>query len=812
MVSNRATLVLAGAVVVAAALALWRKKTFLLWLAGFALTVWLGAARYAQVVQIPASDVSNLPSTTLTIIGTVDGEITIQDDPNTDEPASAKFVMSVTDAQLDSGANRGNGRGTAVSGRLAVRMSLRSRLTDEPITIERLPQSGETVELRGRLETPDGPRNPGGFDYRGYLARQGIHSTFTVTRPEQLRVLAPPRLTNPLHGMASALRHRLLETSKRLLPVPYDGLLAGILIGDRHRIPPLIQEDFERTGTSHILATAGLHVGMVACLLAWALRECRVPRPRAVAASIALLAIFSVMAGERAAVLRAVIVASYYLFGELVEREPDLPNALAIAILALLVANPLDLTDPGFQLSFATVITIVLLMPAFQRLSTLIGTARRGEKGPVPVMRWIAARMTTLCLLSLAAQIGAAPLVAYYFYNVSLISVAANAAVVPAVFLVIALGFPMALLGSLHPLLAAPLALALRGILAYVLWTAHLCSEARFASLNVAPPSPVWIVGYYILVWSLAYCLRPRALMDGRCQATPFHRASQLLAAVSGAAVLAFGLWGFVTKHPKELRITFLDVGQGDACIMESPGGKALVLDTGGQLKEGADDQGRRVVAPYLRYRGISEIQAMILTHPHADHIGGAMSLLRRFPTQMVMDDGESYGSPLAPGLMGKAVRDGARIDVAHRGETLDFGDGVTAEVIAPSEQLRTEGANNASVVLLVRYGRTTFLLTGDAEAPEEADILTAYPDLKCDVIKAGHHGSRTSSTAPFIAAARPSIAIISVGKRNIYGHPSQEVIERLHASGATIYRTDRDGAITCHSDGVTVHVEKMLK
>ena len=436
-----------------------RGRRVLFWYGALLFAAWLGAVRYSSAVQISAADPSHLPSTSLTLIGTVDEEISIADDPHTDEPALAAFVLTAKSARLDSDLSGDASRGIPVSGLLAVRMALRSRVSYAALPAEQMPRSGDTMELRGRLELPDGPRNPGGFDYRAYLARRGIYATLRVSQPEQARILSRASWHDPFHNLAHALRQGVLAACRHHLPPPSDGILAGILIGERHRIPLPIQEQFERTGTTHILATAGLHVGMVVCLLTWLLRHCRVPRRPALVSAILALAVYAVMAGERAAVLRAVIVAGVYLAGELLEREPDLLNALSLAALGLLVLNPLDLFDPGFQLSFATVVTIVLLMPLFQRLNKFLERFIQGESLSVRTFRAAARGLSALILLALAAQIGSGPLVAYYFYNVSLVSVAANAFAVPAVFLLIALGFPMALLSAIHPTLATPLAM-----------------------------------------------------------------------------------------------------------------------------------------------------------------------------------------------------------------------------------------------------------------------------------------------------------------------------------------------------------------
>jgi competence protein ComEC len=264
--------------------------------------------------------------------------------------------------------------------------------------------------------------------------------------------------------------------------------------------------------------------------------------------------------------------------------------------------------------------------------------------------------------------------------------------------------------------------------------------------------------------------------------------------------------WGWTHRQQAgELRVTFLDVGQGDAAVLESPGGKVLVVDTGGILEEGSDDQGRRVVAPYLRYQGINRIDLLILTHPHADHIGGAATLISQFPVGLLMDNGQTSDAPEETRLLEAAHQRGVPYRAAQRGMKLDCGDGVTAQVLAPCAQAVFGTPNNASVVLRVDYGRTAFLLTGDAEADEEAEMLHSGQPLGCDVLKVAHHGSHTSTTPAFLAAAHPHLAIISVGAHNVYGHPSPEVPERLRAANVRVYRTDRDGAVTCLSDGVTV-------
>ena len=270
--------------------------------------------------------------------------------------------------------------------------------------------------------------------------------------------------------------------------------------------------------------------------------------------------------------------------------------------------------------------------------------------------------------------------------------------------------------------------------------------------------------------------------------------------------------WAFIRRYtpPGELRVTFLDVGQGDAAVIESPSGKVMVIDTGNLIGDD-DDEGRRVVVPYLRSRGINHIDILLLTHPHADHIGGAVTLLDRFPVGMLVENGVDSTSALMTRILTSAALHHVAHKIGRLGEELDFGDGVTARMLAPNEAETHGTTNDGSIVLRMQYGHTAFLLTGDAEAIEEADMTAREPNLSCDVLKVGHHGSHTSSNPEFVVAAHPKVAVVSVALHNTFGLPSATVLDRLQQSGARVLLTDKNGAVICHSDGATVRVESML-
>lgn len=254
------------------------------------------------------------------------------------------------------------------------------------------------------------------------------------------------------------------------------------------------------------------------------------------------------------------------------------------------------------------------------------------------------------------------------------------------------------------------------------------------------------------------------------------------------------------------LRVTFLDVGKGDAIVVETPSGKTLVVDTGGMV--GDEDRGKRTIAPYLEKRGIKKIDALLLTHPHPDHISGTATLLERFAVGGLFDNGTGGSDKRVRQYRSLAEEKGVPYRVVTRGETLDLGRGVSLTAVSPPKNLPVRGVNNGSIVLRLQYGNTVFLLTGDAETDSEAEMLKSGQSLGCDVLKVAHHGSRASTSPGFVAAAHPRIAVISVSSNNRSGYPHREILDRLERSGARIYRTDRNGPIVCLTDGSRLRVE----
>jgi competence protein ComEC len=367
-----------------------------------------------------------------------------------------------------------------------------------------VPRYGDTISVHGLLELPTGPRNPGGFDYRTYLAHNGIHATLVALRPTDWQIVRNAgEHGNAILTFAYALRQAVLRHAHAGFPSDRAAVLSGILLGDRANLPAELREDFERTGATHILATAGLHVGLVMALLIGLFRTLRLlPRP-ALVCTLLCLALYIPMTGERVAMTRAAIMAMVYLGGVLLEREPYLPNTLALAALILLVGNPQSLFDAGFQLSFGIVITVAFLSPLMARLRRSVPETAFSTR-PLEKLR---AFLLDMFCIALAAQIGALPLVAYYFHAIPIVGVIANLMIVPAVLPILALGFAATALATVAPILAIPLDRALDYLLAYIVTMTHFLSAPDWAVIPVGEFSPLFVVVAYAVLWGGAWYL-----------------------------------------------------------------------------------------------------------------------------------------------------------------------------------------------------------------------------------------------------------------------------------------------------------------
>lgn len=635
----------------------------------------------------------------------------------------------------------------------------------------------------------DDPPPLGPASRRAYLGRQrrGVACVGRV-EGDQMAVLSEGR---GWRVAVEASRRRLADAARATLPDPVaQALVPALMVGDRSIVPDDLQEDFAASGLAHLLSVSGLHLSLAVlgshAIARWLLQRLvghRLDAPRLAAAlAIPLAPLYAVFTGAQPPVIRAAVGAGLFLLARAVARGADGWTTLAIAAAGIVAWDPATLFEPSFQLSFAACMGLVGLAPGLQGL---LPRRRRHETWS---RRWLRAVATSL-FTTLAATLATLPLTAHLFHRVSLASLLANLVAVP---LALAATGLCALCGAVG-LVAPETFVALLPLAALpVRWLAAIASwfaSWRWASVPMPVPTP-WEWGWMVAgLVSLSGALRrpgrwlPCLALCGAC--------------LVGPRLLPAG--------PVPLRVDFLPVGQGDATLLRLPGGEAVLIDTGGDLR-GEVDRARGTLLPLLAERGVTRLHALVLSHLHPDHVGSAPTLLRSLPVREVWFTGRPLeGRPGAPIAAAIAER-GIRLRRLHAGAAPIRIGAVSFHPLGPPSRdgLGDDpllGDNDASLVLLVRHGAVRMLFPGDVEREGEAALVAADVDLRADLLKAPHHGSRTSSTAPFLDRVRPEHVVFCVGWRNQFGFPHDDVAERYRRRGVVTHRTDT-GAVAFQSDG----------
>jgi competence protein ComEC len=647
---------------------------------------------------------------------------------------------------------------------------------------------GQRVLLPAKLKPVPPPANPGERDRQEATARQGVVATGGFSGPA-LVVLSKP---SPWR-LALARLHQRLRAAITPLPGSDEGreVLLTLAAGERGQVSPTLQADFAASGLAHVLSISGLHVAVIALfvlftlrrLLARLLRRWRTFDARRAAALLAIPSVWGyvVFTGSAPPAVRAGVMATCAFLGLAVWRRADPLNALGWAVLAMVVAVPSDVASLSFQLSAGAVVSLILISPAVRASVPLCPPDPSRHTG----WRLRAARMAegalqTFCA-SLAVTVASAPLLANAFHRLSLAGLVSNIVCLPAASLLTVIAAAgTALFCVAPPLGLLVLRIGLWGAGAFV-WAVHLFAGMPGASVDV-PHFGLWALPFEagLLLWALG---RGRVRWSG------------LAVPLSAVGVMA------VAWLPSPgLTVTFLSVGHGDAIVLRS-GHQAALVDGGG-VPRGADT-GARYVIPYLKDVGIGRLSLAVLSHPHPDHALGLASTLASVPTDRLWLGADEHDGPLTRLVIAAAGKDAQveRVEAGH----LPFRLGeATLEVLGPPRDRELlSGVNDRSVVLRVRHGDVTFLLSGDIEADAEE---TLDPGA-VTVMKAPHHGSRTSSSPAFLARTHPRFVVFCVGIEDRFGAPSPEVVDRYAALGARCFRTDRDGAVEVHSDGHHVQV-----
>jgi competence protein ComEC len=642
--------------------------------------------------------------------------------------------------------------------------------------------TGDKVKVSARLSSSKDFNNFNAPFYGRYLKSRDIHARAYSKSALLIEKTARGRKGDPLRSV-SILRRALRTRLERSFPgpppagiSPEGAVLEGLLLGDDGRMDEDTVGTLQKTGLYHLFAISGAHIAIVTFLFFSLFKLVRVPRRVSYAILIICLVFYALLVEGSPSVLRAVIMAVAYLAGKLLWKDAHLLNTISISAFALLVMNPSSLFDPGFQLTFAATLSIILFYPKIFRIFPRL---------PLQIAE--------LTAMSVTASLGVLPILVSVFNRVTFSSLILNTAAVPLIGVVMGAGYAFFPVAFAAPFLAAPFAFGLGALIRIFSWLSHRLDSVHFLSYRVPTPPGLVVAGYFAFLLLL---LAP----------AKFRR--QKAAVFAGFAVffLALILYPFPSRS-SDLKVTFLDVGQGDSILIEFPGSKKMLVDGGG-FPASAFDVGERVVSPFLWRKGIKKIDVLVMTHSHPDHAGGLAAVARNFRIGEFWEADASAANPQAGAVL-SALAPSVPVKRISRGFVRKEA-GAEIEVLHPPDGPNSppEGVDNdRSAVLRLTFGRISILLPADISRDAEAGILATGALLRSRIMKSPHHGSATSSSEPFLDKVRPEYAVISVGQGNSYGFPQADVLERYTRIGARVFRTDLDGAVEFSTDGAILHV-----
>ena len=657
-------------------------------------------------------------------------------------------------------------------------------------------QYGDVVRLPVRLRAPRNFRTPGSFDHEGYLARRSIYVTAFVWNDDEIEKIGT---------RGSSIRH-WLEQVRRRIGAFFDAHLArhnaavlrALIIGDRSGIDRSLQDAFARAGVAHVLAISGLHIGIVATaaynawwwllgrsrrlLLSWTM-----PRLAALLAIPSVL-LYAGLAGGRVATWRAVVMVLVYLGSILIGRQHEVYRSLALAALLISAIWPGAVFEVSFQLSFVAVLAIFAglsrLSAWWEKFSAIQLLQLQPWRGRV--LRWgLLSGAVSGC-----AILGTAPVTAAHFNQISIAGFVTNLVIIPLLGSVAVIsGLAAAGLLFVHEGLARLLVLAAGSVVQISTWIVEVVGAWPYAAFDVVTPNLFELA----VLYGMGACL-----FLGFRSSQPVRYVLLVLCAV----LLADGTyWTWQRFFRQDMRVTFLDVGQGDAAVIEFPGSRVMVVDGGG-FASPTFDSGEAIIAPFLWGRKIGRIDTLVMSHPQLDHYGGLAYVVAHFGPSEFWSSGGEADSERFGRLQHALEQAGVASREMCRGSVVESVSEVRIEILHPPCGARGLDANNASLVLRLSHGTVDFLLPGDIEAAGERSLLASGQPLQSEILKIPHHGSRSSSTNAFVRAVSPQLAVASLGSFNRFDFPAPEIVQRYLGHEVELLRTDRDGTVRVSSDG----------
>ncbi len=639
-------------------------------------------------------------------------------------------------------------------------------------------KAGDKISVPGYLHDGAVERNPGEFDYSKYLQLHNIDKLFTNNDCSEIKYISGNNLNFFYQKLIYPLKYYVFEQISRNIPGNEGAFLNGLITGIRSDLTEEVKQEFIDTGTAHIIAVSGLNVVYIILIITIVLSLLRIPLKPRISITIILLIYYCFFTGVSPSIVRATIMGSLILIAIILQRKPAFLNIIGVSAIVILLIDPKQLFDNGFLLSFASLTSIILV---HNRLEILF-ISKLKDKAQNKFHDYTI-RVIELVLVTFAAVAGTLPFALSMFGKISLVSFFTNIIAIPVSNFSLAIGIFQILISFVSSQLAGIIAAVnfylLKSLLAFISYS----SKFSFSSVKFSHIDIYSAIAYYVIFFSILFVTK------------------KALKYFSPALIICVLFLFFHNLSDNDLKITFLDIGQGDCSIIKTSENKIILVDCG--MNSMIVNSGERSILPYLERNGINKIDLLIISHLHMDHIGGLKYLLENMPVEKIYDSGQrsetdymnSIDSLISvKNIRRETIRSGI-IDNSFKDIRLYF-------MFPNSDFINSDGMtvgnnlNNGSLVFKLSYKNTSILFSGDVEKFAEENIASRYGEfLKCDILKSPHHGSFSSSTIPFIDKVHPDYAVISCGKFNRFNHPSDIILERYKLDNIKTIRTDKDNA-----------------
>ena len=698
----------------------------------------IGATRFFFADFLPQNDISNFEGQDLKIFGTIREEPQKKIFPN--DTQQIKFIVDVEKIQTKSEKIFASGS-----------IILNSYNQNISANI------GDKISASGKIKLPTNYKNPGQIDNVTRLKSDGITARMTADKTGVEIEKIDGNFFVKFFRIVAEIREHYRQSMQKIMSAEDAAAIFAMLFGGYAGLNPELVTEFQTTGIIHILSVSGSHMSLLAIFTAWLCALLKIPKKISLAIGFFFIVTYTFLSGMLPHVVRSACMGFLTFFATAYEEESTGARLLTLTALGMLIFNPFLIFDISFQLSFSATAGLLYLSP---KIRSKLFKFPQFFSAPIS--------------MTLGVQFASLPIIIWYFNQVSLSSILANIFVMPILEIVIIGGIFAGIFAFFIPFAGKIFFVIESLIFGFGVELNKIFANLPFSSIQV--PTLGILGGFF---YYLALIFREKIFLF--------------------FLIIFFAINFFKTDN--EVEINFIDVGQGDCCIVFTPNKKCLIFDTGG-VREKIFDIGDRVVVPYLKHENIREVEKIFLTHVHEDHSGGAGAIIKKFPVGEIITAGEPASE--YANIFGISEEKLKNLRAGQRGEKF-FIDGVEVEIIfAP----KVGTGNEISNVYKIRYGGITFLITGDLVKEIESEILAEKIDVKSTILKVGHHGSATSSSEEFLRAVAPKCAVICVGYGNNFGHPRAEVLERLKKIHAKIFRTDTDGLIKFKTDGKNLTVK----